>query len=242
MHVARRKSDHQEGGLLSRVGLDELNDDTTLYLEKSLDKRMQVLKDSPRPNPRDMAEAPDCGGAPEVEQLFLEAGRAETFGLRGKVGGWWTAAIKKDPELRAKYAALGRQYQEQRAFRQQRALAQAHLCKTKRVATKSAAQLDKKVGAYEPLERVAQLEGAGPAGNLAAKRDGEKSMNMFKQSITFYGKQIIEPNNMIGRWECLYMKKRSGLRGSGVGQKSPRRTAHRRSPSRRRTRTRRPRN
>lgn len=67
-------------------------------------------------------------GESENERLYLEARRAEGFGLRSKVGRWWAAAIKNGPELRASYAPFGRQRPEQRAFRQQWALAKADLC------------------------------------------------------------------------------------------------------------------
>lgn len=136
----------------------------------------------------------DDGIPTEKEKAFEAAAAAPAFDMRSSVGYWWSVALKNHSALSAAYAALGRGYEAQRAFRREWVQARLQTLRQERRATRASIESDMAEGAYEPPEVILEREGGGKSGL-------KETMNIIKETVadtkagrTFRGRKYIEKN------------------------------------------------
>jgi len=144
----------------------------------------------------------------ERERLFTEASSKGTFDMRGMVGGWWSKDLKGDKDLAAKYKAIGKQYDKQRAFRAEWANEKAVALKEERYNSVTLLEIDEQDATLEPLSVIAQREGGGKAGEIAALNYAAKCIELSSAGTAFKGRNLIEYNEFTQRYEFMYIKKK----------------------------------
>lgn len=142
----------------------------------------------------------------EKEKAFEAAASLPSFDLRGQVGYWWANALRTDKGLAASYAALGKRYEAQRAFRREWAQSRLQEMKQERKATKKTFEEDFADATYEPPEVILEREGGGRNGLKATMNIIKAAIADTKAGRTFRGRKYIEKNARSQRYEILYIK------------------------------------
>ena len=167
-------------------------------LESMINKCM-MQSDVVWEQPEDTIPTEEDGEVSIEEKRMSDALKESGFDLRGPLGQKWQKA-KQDPELAARYKAVGPTHQRQKEFRLEWLKQEYEVIKKKRVKTTFAKSSDHLRGAYKTFKQIIRDEAGdhGAALNVvmeclkrhhAGKRQGGRrayvNYNSFSKRVTF---------------------------------------------------------
>ena len=187
--------------LITMAGCQTTGLNTMFNLE---DKVNEILKKSESVFNNTPGEQPKS----EKEKLLEAASQDKCFDMRSTVGGWWMKTLKTDARLAEEYKALGKSYAAQRAFRARWAAQQAEQCRLERQASQTNIEVSEEDISYEPLARIAHLEGSGDSGQQAALNYAAKCVELTGKGVQVRGHPFICYNSFTRRYDFAYIKKK----------------------------------
>ena len=143
----------------------------------------------------------------EKESFLKDASKlGGQFDLRkSKVGLMWQAALKKDPQLREAYNAVGKSYAEQRRFRDQWVQREFKAERSRRSMSETHRTTDEIEGEYLAASVIAIGEGSDEAGVEAACNYVSEAIRRHQRGEKLSTKPYCQFNGWTRRWEFLYL-------------------------------------
>ena len=103
------------------------------------------------------------------------------FDMRGAVGREWETEVRKNPELKASYKQVGRNYEKQRLFRAEWASNKWKVCKAAKLEEKVQSAKDVSIGCYKTVSYIAGQQGFDASGVRAAQNYVAQCVERFMQ-------------------------------------------------------------
>ena len=142
----------------------------------------------------------------ELEQVMHQALEADNFKIQGKLGSLWTYALKKNKELAANYARIGKGHQAPKKFRLEWLKEEkAAKVKTRMEKTKHTVE-NTSFGEYLAIPVAVQREGGDAAAVQAVQNYIEEAWRMTENKQFLGGNPWFLLNPMTKRVELLYVK------------------------------------
>lgn len=169
----------------------------------------EVVKSAKAQGPATKAAA----GATEKseEEMFLESA-AELGGKfdlqRSSIGKRWSRSLQRDPGLKEAYAACGRSYNAQRAFRQKWVDDALAVEKSRRQQTERFSTSDMIGGEYLPASVICKREGADADAMSTTIKYVQRCNESMQNGITMNGREFVLWNDMTQRHEFLYCRRK----------------------------------